>query len=222
MTWSKVSGSEDVTVLDFAVSPDFPNDGTLFVATLEAGVFKSVDGGQTLIATAFTEPYVTALDISSNYALDGTVFAASYSGIHKSTDGGANWSQSITRTRHEEEWPSVFETGLWSSISFPGSSAGYVLSSSSPGDAIDFGFVGTGVALLGGKGPAYGIADILLDGSPVLSVDLYAPQAAAQQTLWQSGGLAFGEHTLRVVISNSKNPLSAGNTVTVDAFDIDR
>lgn len=219
-SWQRALGSEDVTLLDFVLSPDFANDGVLYVATLEKGVLKSTDGGATLFQTNLTDAYVTALDISANYANDETVYAATYTGIYRSEDGGSSWTQTIYRTRVEEDRASITPMGSWSVISVANSSAGFVLYSEVPGDSLRFDYAGTNVALIGGKGSNFGIIDVYLDGVFMQTVDLYSPTSLQQQILFQSNGVPFGEHTLSLVISADKNPASTGHRTTIDAFDV--
>ena len=80
--------------------------------------------------------------------------------------------------------------------------------------------VGTGVTVLGIRGPVYGMIDLYLDGEPLERVDLFASATGLQQTLYETDGLPPGEHTLAAVISGSKNPLSGGVGFALDAFDV--
>jgi len=219
-TWTKTAGSEEVTLLDFVPSPNYVVDETLFIATLEKGVLVSTDGGNSMMPTSLSDAYVTALAISPDFEMDGTLYAATYDGILKSEDGGRTWELTTNNTRHEETRPNVVKLGLWSWIQDPGTSTSHVAFSDRPGDALVFNYVGTGVRLLGVKGPKYGMVDLLLDGSYVGRVDLYAPSRLLQQVLFESTGLTFGEHTLTLVIADSHNPLSGGTWVSVDAYDI--
>ncbi|MGH8010415.1 MAG: WD40/YVTN/BNR-like repeat-containing protein, partial [Candidatus Binatia bacterium] len=82
-TWTRTAGSESSTLLDFALSPNYATDSTLFLATLERGLLKSTDGGATLEPTGFDGAYVTALEISPDFTSDQTLFLASYLGIFK-------------------------------------------------------------------------------------------------------------------------------------------
>jgi len=220
LTWSKTAGSEDVTLLDLVISPNFLNDGAIFIATLEKGVLKSTDGGNSLMPTNLTDAYVTALDISPDFENDATVFAATYNGIYKSEDAGHSWLLTTYKTRHEETRPNVVKYGLWTWVQDFGASSSYVAFSDRPGDAAAFSFTGTGTTFLGVKGPNYGMVDIILDGEWVDRVDLYDPDRLLQQVLFEATGLEFGEHTLTIIITDNHNPLSGGTWVSVDAFDV--
>ncbi|GAA2008511.1 alpha-galactosidase [Nakamurella flavida] len=79
-------------------------------------------------------------------------------------------------------------------------------------------FTGNSVTWVGPKNLDCGIADVYLDGVKVATVDLYATTWLKQQTLWTSGALTSGQHTLRVVNTGTKNASAIGTFVTIDAF----
>ncbi len=91
-----------------AVSPDFANDGVAFSGEWlmgragdqsGLGFFKSTDWGATWQASSkgvelAAFPYGSAVHgyaFSPSFATDRTVFAATWAGLFKSTDGGAAW-----------------------------------------------------------------------------------------------------------------------------------
>src|SRR5579863_5581680 len=83
-----------------AISPEFPMDGTVFVGTDVAGVFRSTDGGNTWVPADAGLPVdssgavagVISLAISPAFPTDGTVFVGTdVAGVFRSTDGGNTW-----------------------------------------------------------------------------------------------------------------------------------
>ncbi len=91
-----------------AVSPNFVSDGVAFSGEWRMGragdqsglgIFKSSDWGATWQASSSGiesapfpyGPAVHGYAFSPNYATDRTVFAATWAGLFKSTDGGAAW-----------------------------------------------------------------------------------------------------------------------------------
>jgi photosystem II stability/assembly factor-like uncharacterized protein len=90
-----------------AVSPNFQNDGFVLAGGwIEGrygdqsgpGIFKSMNSGDSwqASATGLVAPYYYQLAIhgfgfSPNFVSDTTVFAATWGGLFKSTDGGTNW-----------------------------------------------------------------------------------------------------------------------------------
>lgn len=219
-SWWRIDGSEDVTLLDFVLSPNYHNDGTIFIGTLEKGVLKTTDGARNLAPTSLTDAYVTALAISPDYEIDTTLFAGTYNGIYKSEDAGDSWQFTTDKTRYEESRPNFFKTGEWSWLYVDGTSSAYVVWTDEPDNAIDFSFVGTGVTMIGIKGPDYGIVDIYLDGDFMESVDLWTPFRILGRNLFEITGLPHGEHTITVTLTDSHNPYSGGTWVSVDAFDV--
>ncbi|MFQ5740613.1 MAG: WD40/YVTN/BNR-like repeat-containing protein [Acidobacteriota bacterium] len=102
-----------------AVSPNYPTDQTLFIATdeissVKRGIFvllRSTDAGATWTVMGVPNAPVADIVVSPAYGSDSTVFAAIPGhGIYRTQDGGASWSKLL---------------------SFPGISAGIVPQDSS-------------------------------------------------------------------------------------------
>lgn len=78
-------------------------------------------------------------------------------------------------------------------------------------------FTGTRVDWITARGPAYGKAEVYLDGVKKGSYDLYA---SGQQ--WKAAisfaGLSAGGHTIEIKVLGQKNAASSGKTVIVDGF----
>jgi hypothetical protein len=88
--------------------------------------------------------------------------------------------------------------------------------SSRKGDAVEFRFNGTGVAVHGNWKKDGGTADIFLDGSFVRTIDtyyFYNGQEHENMVLWQVNGLPAGDHTLRLVVNGKKRPGSLGSNI---------
>lgn len=86
------------------------------------------------------------------------------------------------------------------------------------GTRIEARFAGTGIAWYGPTQSGYGMADVYIDNSKVATVDCYAPseEATLSATLWESGALPAGAHTISIRITGAKNEASAGTVVVVD------
>jgi hypothetical protein len=140
--------------------------------------------------------------------------------VFRSLDGGTTWQPSTVVTRVEEDRPSIVRTGTWESPMVPGASASVVLVSTAPGAALRFSFAGRQITWIGSRGPGNGVARVELDGTVVATVDLYDQQERLQQSLFQSSVLSFGEHTLAISVTGSRNAQATGDAVTLDALDI--
>ncbi|MEI6043323.1 MAG: C1 family peptidase [Chloroflexota bacterium] len=77
-------------------------------------------------------------------------------------------------------------------------------------------FNGTTVTWVGITGPDYGRANIFLDDTLVTAVELYSFTTNHNQVLFSEGGLAQGNHTLKVVVRPDHNALATNSYVGVD------
>ena len=87
-----------------ASSPDYVNDKTVFAASANQEVFKSVDGGDTwnqypsgIPPSDLSQVQNFTFVISSQYATDQTLFLGAFGGLGISTDGGETWIEQPTR-----------------------------------------------------------------------------------------------------------------------------
>jgi hypothetical protein len=76
-----------------AISPNFFNDQTLFIAADSVGIYKSIDAGQHWNVAYNSLAFKTLL-FSPNFATDRSIFAGEDGyGVYRSLDGGATWNQ---------------------------------------------------------------------------------------------------------------------------------
>jgi photosystem II stability/assembly factor-like uncharacterized protein len=77
------------------VSPNFSRDGTLFVGTVEDGVFLSSDRGSHFHRWNFglLDLSVLSMAISPAFADDETLFLGTETGVFRSTNGGRAWRE---------------------------------------------------------------------------------------------------------------------------------
>jgi photosystem II stability/assembly factor-like uncharacterized protein len=90
LAWQRCSVPGEVgTVTDLALSPRFEEDCTALAATLDSGILRSTDYGQTWHASSFglQSPEVAALA----WGTDETVVAATPSGLFRSPNAGRAW-----------------------------------------------------------------------------------------------------------------------------------
>ena len=85
------------------------------------------------------------------------------------------------------------------------------------GSATSFQFNGNQVRLLGEVGPKGGRADVYLDDvKQLVGIDFWNPEQLSTQLVYYRGGLNSGSHTLRIVPTAERNPLSEGNKVALE------
>lgn len=77
------------------VSPDYEEDGTVFGATLEDGVYRSATRGAhwELWNFRLLDLHVLSMAISPGFRQDETLFAGTESGLFRSTNGGRAWRE---------------------------------------------------------------------------------------------------------------------------------
>lgn len=124
-------------------------------------------------------------------------------------------------TRIEETNAAVVFSGDWvhgdTTYAWSGTTASY---SRGPAARASLSFTGTRVSWIGWREPRGGIARVILDGTPVAEVDLYAVTPEAPVPVYTSGVLASGSHTLVIEVTGTANPSASGTIVVVDAFDV--
>ncbi len=222
-SWTLVPGSDAITALSLRFSPAFAADNTFFVGTLEHGLMLSADGGNSLVTTTLSDPWVTAMAVSPDYATDHTLFVATYTGLHVSHDGGQTWQFVPTAARYEQDQGGVVASGHWQPYTDVQASCLQLERSQTASDSITFTFAGSRVAWLGPTGPDEGMATIYLDGLLQQTVNLYSASSRQQQPLWQSGTLAQtpNGHTISIVVTGTHDPRSGNSWVVFDAFSVE-
>ena len=59
-----------------------------------------------------------------------------------------------------------------------------------------------------------------LDSTTVFTVDLYSATTKYKQTVWKSGFLTPGDHTVKIERLGTRNASSSGYTIDLDAIDV--
>ena len=97
-TWQPTTrGLTDLAVTAIAFSPTFTQDQTIFVTTRIHGLFRSTDSGETWRGLAVNSAHdpagmpIAHLALSPTFA-DDKLLLMSSSTLHRSTDGGAAWT----------------------------------------------------------------------------------------------------------------------------------
>jgi aminopeptidase YwaD len=110
--------------------------------------------------------------------------------------------------------------GNWLKVSNASYSGGTAWYTNSAGGSVTVEFDGVSISLLGKKGPTYGIADVSLDGGTPVHVDLYNPSIVYKQTMFASGILASGHHTVTLSWTGQKRAAATNTNVGFDALDV--
>jgi len=129
--------------------------------------------------------------------------------------------QEATRLLEQDD-PAVTWSGPWSVnhlAAHHGGSASLAMEASS---RVSLKFTGTGASWIGYRDEWSGIADVLLDGRLVATVDTYSTPARAQTAVYAIEGLREGTHTLAIQPTGRRHEASGGSWIWVDAFSITR
>ena len=123
------------------------------------------------------------------------------------------WSPKAFDLLSDQERSAVY-TGVWTRQPLSDAWGGALKYSTDLNATAAFRFDDSDVAWIGTKGPAYGSADVYVDGVYVTTVDCNAGSTMYRQTLFRIGGLRRGQHKLEIV-----NLASGGHPrIDVDGF----
>jgi N,N-dimethylformamidase beta subunit-like protein len=200
-------GTKTVTVsggpstYDVAVS-GMTTAGTV-IATIAAGVATDAAGNANLASTS--------TDNSVAFAATGSGGGAAVTRVEES-DPGVTFSANPIPNEWLPRGPEI--------ASFSGGTA---VSSNVATATATFAFTGRGVSWIGLKCNVCGIASVSIDGGAPVSVDTAGPAAPGTpglrfETVFASGPLAAGPHTLKITVTGTST--SGGAHVIVDAFDV--
>jgi len=117
--------------------------------------------------------------------------------------------------------PAVTYSGNWYLNTNPIMSGGSAELAMDANSSATVTFNGTGIAWIGYRDQWSGIANVYVDGamqSP--PVDTYAASEQPQSSVYSVSGLSEGAHSLRIVVTGTRDGASAGNWIWVDAFTV--
>ena len=117
--------------------------------------------------------------------------------------------------------PAMRFTGNWVDFVYGNGDEDPYKVATTPGDALDMEFDGTGIAILGSWDTDGGRARITIDGKPVKEIDTYYVTMAGKYQgnrayLFFVTDLADGHHTFRMENLEDRNPASTGNRLYVE------
>ena len=127
-----------------------------------------------------------------------------------------------TALRIEDTDARVTYSGSWATLSNSAYTNGTTHYSNTTGSRASLTFTGVGLTIkaLSTQAADRGLAKIYVDGVFKTSVDMYSPSANLAYTLYDTGVLADGQHTLVIEVSGLKNGSSWGTAIDVDCFDV--
>lgn len=107
--------------------------------------------------------------------------------------------------------------GSWLSYAAAPLSGGSHAFSNATGSSATLTFVGTQLDVLAMTGPKFGRAQVSVDGGAATTVDFYSPDTLVQQTVFSTGVLTDGLHSVTIVCAGTKTAAATDTYVSVDA-----
>ena len=111
-------------------------------------------------------------------------------------------------------------SGPWFALSSPAFTGGSYRYSAAAGSTVTVAVSGTGIAVIGSKGPSYGNIEVIVDGISRGTVSCYAASYAHQQSLYALTGLADRVHSITIRVTGTRSAASSGTVVVFDAFEV--
>ncbi len=137
----------------------------------------------------------------------------------KASDKNVVVDRFIVGTATAEDDALAVQYNAWTGAMDTHASGGSYRSSKTNGASARLTFNGTSISWITARGPAYGKADVYIDGKKKGTYDLYQA-TPGWQTVMSFNGLSAGAHTIEVRTLGTKRAISKGTTVIVDAFQI--
>jgi hypothetical protein len=117
---------------------------------------------------------------------------------------------------------SITYSGTWTTWTASGDYGGSDKYCNTVGAYTQFTFTGTSIKWISPKADNYGKADVYIDGVLDQSgIDCYSASKVYQQVVYSKTGLSNASHTIKVVVTGTKNPSSSDTYIVIDAFQYD-
>ncbi len=223
-TWEpRIEGLEGHYPTSVAMSPDYVNDHTIYMATLGGGLFRTQNSGESWeriipLGTPFDSIFVMAL--SPEFKKDKTMFVGTYEGFWRSRDGGKSFEHLTSSEYYDDTRDPWVREGVWRKKMRKDCLNNGIHLSKTKGDVMRLSFMGHGYQIFGMRGPDYGIAEISLDGEIVDTVDCYAENEEPQVILTKKTGLTPGYHVLEVKVLGEQNEKATAFQIGIDSAEI--
>ncbi|MWV47837.1 hypothetical protein GRS96_00940 [Rathayibacter sp. VKM Ac-2803] len=120
--------------------------------------------------------------------------------------------------RYQDGSPAVTLSGTWTSVAAKSDDGGGSTYSSNATASATLTFTGTSVEWISRLSPSGGINEVYLDGVRVARIDRYSSSTRYAQTVWSSGVLPAGVHTVSLRGTADRNPAARGKTLLLDAL----
>lgn len=123
-------------------------------------------------------------------------------------------------TIFQENSNGVSLNGSWGVSTNASNNGGRAIYSNTAGGYAQLPFSGTGVRWYGLSDMNKGIAKVYIDGVMLQTVDTYSSITQFNKLLFQKTNLSSGNHTIKIEVTNTKNPSAAASFISVDSFEV--
>jgi stage II sporulation protein D len=117
-------------------------------------------------------------------------------------------------------WRLRYSATGWSNASDPSFFNGTAHDTGARGATARITMKGTGVALIGKKGPNGGKAAVYIDGRYIQTIDLYSPTVQYDRAIWSKLNMHNTRHSIVLKCLRTRNPSSTSYHVWLDAVDV--
>ncbi|MFD5922792.1 glycoside hydrolase family 2 TIM barrel-domain containing protein [Kitasatospora sp. NPDC058201] len=161
----------------------------------------------------------------SNIRLAKVTTGATSWGVQVESDGTEAIRLAPARLTVDDASADIVYTGPWTHAD---RSAGYTAGdlfdteswTNTAGATAQLTFTGTGVDFYSAMNTNLGIVKVYIDGTLASTIDLYKGWRVPAQMVFSSGPLAYGQHTIKVECTGTKNASATGTYALIDAFEV--
>ena len=123
-------------------------------------------------------------------------------------------------TRYEQTVSKLVWAGTWTKATTNSASGSSFMYADTSGASVTVKFTGISCNLIAKKSPVYGIAEVKVDDQPAVLVDFYNSSTLYKQTVWKSGFLVPGDHTVTIKWTGTKRTAATDYNIDLDAVDV--
>jgi hypothetical protein len=123
-------------------------------------------------------------------------------------------------TRFEQTNSKLVWAGTWTSSTTSSASGSSFKFANKSGATVTIKFTGISCNIIAKKSSVYGKAEVKLDDQPAVLADFYSSSALFKQTVWKSGFLPPGDHTVTIKWTGTKRTAATDYNIDLDAVDV--